>query len=131
MKHKRRSSSTKGDFIKDEKLRGGYVVDDRKKIVGEARRYDPYSHYGEIMFYEMDSFGFISGYLKDNWTVMSKADLLNDKKLKKELEMVEYEDWKKHNITEMKQRWENYGWKRDDDFEVFCKRIYKRIQKNS
>ena len=101
------------------------------KIVGEARSYEPYAHYGEILFYDMDSFGFIGGYLRDNWTVMSKTDLLNDKKLKKELGRVQYEDWKKHNVSEMKQRWENYGWKRDDDFEVFCKRIYKRILKKN
>ena len=130
MRHKRKSSSTKGDFIKDEK-RDGYVLDDKGKIVGEARSYDPYSHYGDIMFYEADSFGFISGYLKDNWSVMSKTDLLNDTKLRRELGRVEYEDWKKHNTPEMKQRWENYGWKRDDDFEAFCRRMYERIQKNS
>lgn len=43
---------------------------------------------------------------------------------------MEYEIWKKTNLEEMKQRFENYGWKRDSDLECFCKRIYNRIQAN-
>lgn len=78
------------------------------------------------MLYDIDSFGFVFGYLKNNWSVMSRLDLLNDSKLIKELARVEYEDWKKHNILELKERWENYGTKHYKDFEEFCNRIYKK-----
>lgn len=78
------------------------------------------------MLYEIDSFGFIDGYVHDNWTVMSKADLLQDKKLRTELERVQYEDWKKHNIVELKERWKSYGAMYYDSFERYCKMRYRK-----
>jgi hypothetical protein len=33
------------------------------KVIGEARRYDPYSKFGDIMLYDIDSFGFVPGYV--------------------------------------------------------------------
>lgn len=36
-------------------------------------------------------------------------------------------DWKKHNLPELNERWENYGSKYSE-FEEFCKKMYKRIK---
>ena len=77
------------------------------------------------MLYEIDSFGFVTGYISKNWDLMSKVDLLQDKKLRKELERVQYEDWKKHNLPELKERWDNYGSKYSE-FKEFCRRIYRK-----
>ena len=79
------------------------------------------------MLYEIDSFGFLWGYITKDWRVMSKIDLLQDKKLRKELERVEYKDWKRHNLPELKERWDNYGSKKYE-FEEFCKKLYKKIK---
>lgn len=77
------------------------------------------------MFYEIDVFGFISGYVNDRWNVMSKTDIENDKNLLKQLERTEYENWKRHNIVELSERWDSYACKRYDGFEEFCKKRYR------
>ncbi|MGI0086898.1 MAG: hypothetical protein ACREBI_02910 [Nitrosotalea sp.] len=53
MRPRRRSGST-GDCINDERI-CGYVVAPKGKIIGEARNFDPYSRFGDIMLYEIDS----------------------------------------------------------------------------
>ncbi|WP_182129288.1 hypothetical protein [Nitrosopumilus sp. b3] len=79
------------------------------------------------MFYEIDTFGFLAGYIADNWIVMSKVDIANDKSLLKQLEKTEYENWKRHNIAELSERWDNYACKKYDDFEAFCRTRYKKL----
>ena len=56
------------------------------------------------MFYEIDVFGFIAGYIHDDWNVLSKIDIANDQNLLKQLENTEYENWKRHNIAELNER---------------------------
>lgn len=112
----------KRGFIRDKKVEG-YLVDDGK-IIGEARRYNPHTRFGEVMFYEIDVFGFISGYVNDKWNILSKMDIMNDKTLAKQLKRTEYENWKRHNIVELNERWDRYACKKYDDFESFCKRKY-------
>lgn len=108
--HKRRSRTTRWIFIKDEKI-DSYLVEDGK-IIGEALGYDPYSKFGEVMFYEIDVFVFISRYVNDRWNVMSKIDIMNDRNLVKQLEKTEYENWKRHNISKLNERWSSYAYKR-------------------
>ena len=57
---------------------------------------------------------------------MSKVDLNQDKRLRKELERVNYDVWKRHNIIELKERWDNYGANYCDSFERFCKMKYRK-----
>jgi len=33
-------------------------------------------------------------------------------------------NWKKHNLPELKERWDNYGAKYCDNFDEFCKNAY-------
>lgn len=120
---RKQSKNTREDFIRADEIEG-YLVDNSGKIIGEARGYDPYSRLGEVMFYEMDMFGFVTGYIHDNWTVMSKTDIANDRNLLKQLERTEYKNWKRHNIVELTERWDNIC-KKYGDFEEFCKGRYK------
>lgn len=78
------------------------------------------------MLYEIDSFGYTWGYITENWTVMSKVDLHQDKRLRKEMKRVEYDVWKRHNIIELKERWDNYETNYCDSFERFCKMKYRK-----
>ena len=80
-----------------------------------------------MMFYEIDVFGFIAGYIHDNWDVLSRTDIANDKTLLKQLEKTEYENWKRHNIVELSERWDGYACKRYDTFEEFCKSRYQQM----
>jgi len=103
----------------------GYVVDEYGRIIGEARGYDPYSRFGEVMFYEIDVFGFIAGYIHDNWNVLSRTDIVNDKILLKQLEKTEYENWKRHNIAELMIKYDRKP--QNESFTDFCKFEYHRI----
>ena len=125
---RRQSSSTGGIFITDEKIEG-YVVDGRGKVVGGARSFDPYSSYGEIMLYDIDSFGFVLGFLHSNWRVMSEEDLMQDKKLRKSLATTQYETWKRHNMDTLKTRWSSYGGIFFGDFDLFCRSRYRDAYK--
>lgn len=40
---------------------------------------------------------------------------------------IQYEDWKKHNLLELRERWNSYGCKKYE-FEEFCKRIYTKLE---
>ena len=126
MRPRKRSENTGEDSIRDER-RDGYVVDPHGKIRGEVRNYDPYSRFGEIMLYEIDSFGFISGFVSGNWNVMSEEDILVDRKLASRLYETKYQIWKRHNIHELHEIYEKRNQEYADDFEKFCRDVFKRI----
>ena len=111
---------------KCESLYDGYLVDDYGKVVGEARKYDPYSKFGHIMLYEIDSFGFVPGFIKKGFRLMSEEDLLSDDKLRKSLESAKYDCWKRYNILDLITEYDQMC-KNGDFFETFCKRIYEGV----
>ncbi|MFY9300443.1 MAG: hypothetical protein WAO91_04570 [Candidatus Nitrosotenuis sp.] len=119
------SSTGEGWITDEDELQKGYVVENAK-IIGEARRYDPYSRLGDIMLYEIDSFGFVSGYVGRDLQVMSEEDILQDDGLRKSLEVAKYEVWKRHNIVDLIKRYDRMFRDRDH-FELFCKQVYKKI----
>ena len=116
-----------GDSINDEK-REGYLINKRGKIVGEARNFDPYSLQGEIMMYDVDSFGFMKGYLRRKHRFMSEEDIINDLSLYKELKVVKYKQWKRHNLVELMKEYRIHG-KRCKNFDYFCRKIYGNLKK--
>jgi len=107
-----------------ESLYDGYLVDDEGRVVGEARKYDPYSQFGHIMLYDIDSFGFIPGYIKKGLRLMSENDLMSDEKLRKSLESAKYETWKRYNIVDLIAEYDQMC-KNREFFETFCKRLYQ------
>lgn len=111
---------------KYESLYDGYLVDDYGKVVGEAREYDPYSKFGHIMLYEIDSFGYVPGFIKKGLRLMSEEDLLSDDKLRKSLESAKYETWKRYNIVDLIAEYDQMC-KNREFFETFCKRIYQDV----
>ncbi|MBI3842080.1 MAG: hypothetical protein HY295_02875 [Thaumarchaeota archaeon] len=118
----------KGDCIKNENIKvEGYIVDNRGRIRGEARRYDPYARFGEIMLYEIDSFGYVLGYISKNWHVMSEDDMLVDKKLTSRLAETKYQIWKRHNIIELREEYEKSKNLYVGNFERFCRDIFRNI----
>jgi hypothetical protein len=145
---RRRSGSTEGFRIDDEddefadsfevkipvdgsrrreSLCDGYVVDPRGKIRGEARSYDPYSRWGEIMLYDIDIFGFVAGYVSKNWHVMSERDLLEDRKLARRLKETKYQAWKRHNVMDLHEEYERKNGLYRDNFERFCREMFDKI----
>jgi len=120
---RKRCNSTGGSVISDDRLYDGYLVDDDGRVVGEARRYDPYSKFGDIMLYEMDVFGFVPGFIKKGLRLMSEQDMVSDKKLRKSLEIAKYESWKRHNIIDLMEEYDRMCRKREF-FETFCRKIY-------
>jgi len=107
----------------------GYLVDDLGNVIGEARRYDPYSQFGDIMIYEMDSFGFIPGFIKKGLRLMSEEDLMCDENLRRSLKTVKYESWKRYNIVNLMQDY-NRMFRDHDSFEKFCRCIYESTFEN-
>jgi hypothetical protein len=124
-KPRKRCSSTGGSAISDD-LYDGYLVDDDGKVIGEAVEYDPYSKFGKIMLYEIDSFGFVPGFIKKGLRLMSEEDLLSDEKLRKSLESAKYETWKRYNIVDLIAEYDQMC-KNREFFETFCKRIYQDV----
>lgn len=122
---RRRCSSTGGIGISDD-LYNGYLVDDEGKVIGEARRYDPYSQFGEIMLYEIDVFGYVPGFVKKGLRIMSKEDMMSDDNLRRSLEAAEYESWKRYNIMDLIAEYDRM-FKDRDHFERFCKIIYESV----
>lgn len=130
-KQERGSSSTGDDHIKNEDAGiEGYIVDSRGRIRGEARRYDPYARFGEIMLYEIDGFGFVKGYVSGNWHIMSEQDMLADKRLAKRLYAAKYQIWKRYNIKELKEEYEKLTCFSEDEFERFCRRRFNKVAAN-
>ncbi len=110
-----------------ESLYDGYLVDDYGKVVGEARKYDPYSQFGHIMLYEVDSFGYVPGFIKKGLRLMSEEDMMSDEKLKKSLEEAKYEKWKRYHIVDLIAEYDDMC-KNRAFFETFCKKIYNDVQ---
>ena len=125
--HKRLSKTMGGNTVTDE-TRDGYLIDEKGKVVGEARNFDPYSKRDDIMMYEIDSFGFTFGYLRGKYLIMSEEDLANDKQLIQELKTAKYEQWKRSNISELMREWDVHGDK-FDNFDFFCRKIYDNFTK--
>lgn len=94
------------------------------KIVGEAKKYDPYSRFGSIMMYEMDSFGYVLGYVSGDVKIMSETDLRSDNYLRKELEETLYQNWKRRNVSGLVSEYDRMCRNREF-FETFCRRIYE------
>jgi len=117
-----------GGSKKHDTLYDGYVVDHRGKIRGEARNYEPYSRFGEIMLYDIDIFGFVSGYVSGKWQVMSEQDLLADRNLARRLYETKYQVWMRKNSlhlsVEYMQKYRRYD-KRE--FEKLCRDLFRRI----
>lgn len=126
MRHRRGLGSTGVDSIRDEE-REGYVVDPRGKIRGEARNYDPYSRFGDIMLYEIDVFGFVPGYVSKNWQVMSEEDVLGDRKLARRLYEAKYQVWKRYNINELHECYKRKNNEYGANFERFCRKEFSKI----
>jgi len=108
-------------------MQEGYVVDSGGKIRGEVRRYNPYARLGEIMLYEIDSFGFVYSYISGNYCVMSEEDILADRHLAKRLREVKYQCWKRKNILELTEQYEKENPAYKDDLERFCREKFDRI----
>ncbi|QLH08570.1 hypothetical protein [Candidatus Nitrosotenuis sp. DW1] len=101
-------------------------MDDVGKVIGEARRYDPYSKFGDIMLYEIDSFGFVPGFIKKGLRLMSEEDLMSDESLRRSLEAAKYDCWKRYNIIDLIAEYDRM-FKDKNHFDRFCKIIYKDI----
>lgn len=126
-KQSRGLNSTGDDCIKNENAGiEGYIVDNRGRIRGEAKRYDPYSRWGEVMLYEIDAFGFLPGYISKNWQIMSKEDILSDRRLARRFVEVKYQTWKRYNIIDLIAEYDRM-FKDRDHFERFCKIAYKDV----
>ena len=91
-----------------------------------AKRYDPYSKFGEMMLYDIDSFGFVMGFLRKGWQVMSESDLMQDENLRKSLDVAKYDVWKRYNIVSLMSDYSKMFDDRDH-FEMFCRGIYKGV----
>ena len=126
MKHRRKSGSTGGDFISGDSV-DGYIVDQHGKIVGEARNYDPYSRFGDMMLYDVDIFGYLWGYISIDWHVMSEEDIRQDKVLARRLYEAKYQSWKRNNITDL---YDSYAKKPryKGSFEKFCRELFHSSQ---
>lgn len=124
---RRRSGSTGGNSIRDER-REGYVIDRIGKIRGEVKNYDPYSRFGEIMLYDIDEFGFVPGYISMKLHVMSEEDISVNKKLSKRLRQAKYQAWKRSNINRLLNEYSKYL--NMEIFERFCVDMYRRTVGN-
>lgn len=126
MRPRKKLGITGGDCTEDDEFIEGYIVDERGRIKGEAKKYDPYSKFGEMMLYDIDSFGFVIGFLSKGWQVMSESDMMQDEKLRKSLEVAKYGVWKRYNILDLMS---DYGkmCKDMDHFEIFCRSIYRDV----
>jgi hypothetical protein len=110
-----------------ESLYDGYLVDDDGKVVGEARRYDPYSRFGHIMLYEVDSFGFVPGFISKGVKLMSKEDLKSDRRLNREFKESQYQVWKRYNVMDLIREYDTML-KNKETFDKFCREAYRKTR---
>lgn len=75
------------------------------------------------MLYEIDSFGFCPGFVRNGWTLMSEKDLRLDDSFREKLEEVKYDLWKRNNILHLIREYDSM--KNGGDFERFCKNKYE------
>ncbi|MEX2193026.1 MAG: hypothetical protein WD717_06575 [Nitrosarchaeum sp.] len=115
---------TGGDCTEDDLI--GYIIDEHGQIKGEAKRYDPYSKFGEMLLYDIDSFGFVHGFLGKGWQVMSESDLMQNECLRRSLEIAKYDVWKRRNITSLAEEYD-VMFRDRNYFERFCRSIYKGV----
>lgn len=95
---------------------------------GEARNYDPYSRFGEIILYDLDIFGFVSGYVSRNWDVMSEEDLLADSRLARRLYEAKYQVWMRKNVNHLKCEYlKKYHTYDKREFEKLCRELFGRV----
>ena len=76
------------------------------------------------MLYDIDVFGFVSGYISKTWNVMSEKDLLSDKHLSERLMEARYQSWKRHNVLELREEYEGMEPLYKDGFEKFCREVF-------
>lgn len=92
------------------------------------KRYDPYSRFGDIMLYDIDIFGFVSGYVSRNWQIMSEQDLLADKRLAGRLYEAKYQVWMRHNSLHLKVEYmKKYRRYDKREFEKLCRDLFRRV----
>jgi hypothetical protein len=77
------------------------------------------------MLYEVDSFGFVPGFISKGIRLMSEEDMKADKGLRKELEESKYEVWKRHNIIDLIREYDSM-FKNKHTFDNFCRGIYHK-----
>lgn len=128
MRPRRRLVITGGDCTEDDFIEG-YIIDEHGMVKGEAKKYDPYSKFGEMMLYDIDSFGFVIGFLGKGWQVMSESDLMQDEKLRKSLEIAKYDVWKRYNIIDLIAEHDRM-FKDKENFDRFCRKTYDNLSKN-
>ncbi len=80
------------------------------------------------MLYDIDSFGFVAGYVSKNWNIMSKEDLLADRRLARRLHETKYQLWKRRNVMELHEQYEKTNYTLELSFDKFCREIFKRIR---
>ena len=81
------------------------------------------------MLYEVDTFGFTSGYLRGDYRIMSEEDMIHDRSLIKELKVAKYKQWRRHNIAELIREYGIHG-KKFNNFDFFCRNIYDNLTKS-
>lgn len=97
--------------------------------MGEAHRYDPYSQFGHIMLYEIDSFGFVPGFIKKWLRLMSEDNLMSEEEFRKSLEITKYDIWRRYNLEDLISEYDRMFEDRKF-FDSFCKNIYKGVLEN-
>lgn len=81
------------------------------------------------MLYDIDVFGFVSGYVSRNWHVMSEEDLLADSKLAVRLYEAKYQLWKRQNVIHLKHEYmKKYRLYDKKEFERLCRDLFGRIK---
>lgn len=78
------------------------------------------------MLYEVDSFGFVPGFISKGIRLMSEEDMKADRRLRKELEESKYEVWKRHNVIDLIREYDSV-FKNKQNFDNFCRGIYQKI----
>lgn len=80
------------------------------------------------MLYDIDIFGYVSGYVARNWQVMSEQDLLADKNLARRLYETKYQVWMRHNGLHLSVEYmEKYRRYDKREFEKLCREFFGRI----
>ncbi len=81
------------------------------------------------MLYDIDSFGFVLGFVSNGIKLMSEGDLKADRRLKREFEGPRYQVWKRHNAIELVKKYD-MTFINKVSFDEFCRSIYIKISQN-
>ncbi len=79
------------------------------------------------MLYDIDSFGFVPGYVPNRWQVMSEQDIQADRRLARRLYEAKYQVWKRYNINELHECYKRKNSEYGANFERFCRELFRRI----